>query len=343
MVGRSLAGRRGWWGLSAEEFFAQFERQRREDGAHTVLLSAEAFLGAVQPWDFDDAAAYRNAAREAVERLALLVAGATVTVIVYLRRQDHWLESAMNQNIKFGGLVGGDLATLTAEQAAAVYAPRLDYAATLNMWAEVFGIPAIRVGVYERDQLVDGDVVSDFLGRCGIERSYLREPTWNQASRNEALPRDVLEVKRILNAIPKPKYEERVLVETLRAVARDMGGRSASEPSLLPCATRRKVLERHADGNAAVARTFLGHEDGTLFLEAWPETDDPAGEYTGLSTETALEIELRLDRYWRSPGNRLRLFRHWVAERLRRRQPTAHAAARTLRALALRAAPRRRS
>lgn len=336
MVGRSLAGRRGWWGLSAEEFFAQFERQRRESGAHTVLLSAEAFLGAVQPWDFADTGAYREATRKTVDRLAGHVAGATVTVIVYLRRQDHWLESAMNQNIKFGGLVGAHLANLSAEQAAAAYAPRLDYAATLGVWAEVFGTPAIRVGVYERDQLAGGDVVSDFLGRCGIDRARLSEPAWNEVSRNEGLPRDLLEFKRILNAIPRPKYEERVLVETLRHVARDMGGRTGGDAPLLPNGVRRRVLLQYADGNAAVARRFLGREDGTLFQEPWPETDDAGGRYPGLSTETAIEIELRLERHWRSLGNRLRLLRHWSAERLRRRLPMAHAFARAMRALVLR-------
>lgn len=342
MVGRALAGRRGWWGLSAEEFFAQFERQRREAKAHTVLLSAEEFLGAVRPWCFDDVDAYREAVCKMIDRLVNIISGGNVTIIAYLRRQDHWLESAMNQNIKFGALVGPHLASLSAEQAVTVYSPRLDYAAVLDMWAATFGKPKIDIGVYERSQLAGGDIVSDFLRRCGIERGLLWEPAWNQASQNEGLPRDLLEFKRVLNTIPRPKYEERALVEAFRRVAGDMRGRENDSVPLLSNNVRRQILQQYADGNAAVAREYLGREDGALFLEAWPQMADSDSQYPGLSTETAIEIELRLERHWRSFGNRLRLLRHWAAERLRR-LPMAHAGARALRALALRAALGRHS
>jgi hypothetical protein len=333
IVGRALAGRRGWWRTEPEAFFEQFEHQRKKAGAHTVILSGETFLGGVHPWDCDTDASYFEQAAKTVFLLGELLRNATVRVIVYLRRQDHWVESVLNQNIKFGGLVGQHLAGLTAKETAAMYAPRLDYAAILGLWAGVFGAEAIQVAVYEPGQLVQGDAVSDFIFRAGLESKGLGEPDWDPASRNTGLTRDVLAFKRLLNKIPKPKYEERIIAGTLRTVSQEMECKGTTKQSLMDTVTRLELLELYTQTNAEVARTYLGRPDGILFREPWPESTDSPQGYPGISPEAAIEILLRMDHHQKSFRTRLALGRHWLAEKLRSKAPVLHGFARRVRAL----------
>lgn len=337
MVARAVAGRLGWWGLRDEDYIAQFEAQRRSADAKVVLLSGEQFLGAVQPWDYPDTEAYWRAQNSVVARLRQVLDGHRVTLIVYLRRQDDWVESAINQTIKYGGLMGSRLANGSVDEIVDMYAPRLDYARTLDLWASHFGEEAICVGVYERQRLRNGDLIDDFLHRVGIDPSSLARLPLDEADSNLRLSRDVLEFKRILNRVPRSKARERFLAETLRIVSREMVGWADESAYPLLCPARREaLLQEFAAGNADVARRYLGHTDGTLFTS--PAAEDGGASYPGLSAETAVEILLRLERHETSLKGRYRLGRHVVAGILRARFPVLHGLARTMRGLVRRLA-----
>jgi hypothetical protein len=63
----------------------------------------------------------------------------------------------------------------------------------------------------------------------------------------------------------------------------------AGAAAWLSPAARRALLERHAEGNAAIARDFLGRP-GLLFLEPPPADDGEWAPYPGLSPERAAAI-----------------------------------------------------
>jgi len=46
--------------------------------------------------------------------------------------------------------------------------------------------------------------------------------------------------------------------------------------------------------NARVAREFLGREDGVLFREPWPTSDEPYAPHSGLTTEKLVTILLHI-------------------------------------------------
>lgn len=332
MVGRAAAGREGWFGLSLTQYVDQFEKVRRGAGAHTVLLSGETFLGAAQPWDYDTEASYRAAAQQVVDRLATVLSGHEVQVVVYLRRQDHWLESAINQAIKFGGLMPPRIAGADIDTLIDVYRPRLDYETCLRPWREAFGRGAVSVGVYEN--LAGEALIADFCRRTGLDRAQLTVPSWDPDNQNTGLSRDVLEFKRVLNRIPRPRFEERVTAETLRRISAEMqearGGRAYP---LLDGARRRALLEEAEPGNRVLASDWLGLPAGTLFAEPWPDPDDDDA-YPGLSPEHGTEILLRYERARYSAAGRARVQRHRLAELLRKRLPWLHSAARVLRSVA---------
>ncbi len=331
-LGRALAGRVGWWGQSAEQLIKQAEDQAREAAVENIILSAESFLGGVEPWDFDDEADYRRACLAAVERTARALKGHRVEVIVYLRRQDHWLEAVLNQNIKYGGLLPQKLRKASIEETCRIYAPRTDYAAVLQPWRDAFGGESITVGVYERGQLSNGDVITDFRQKTSLLSLDLKLPPRDGASANRALNRDVIEVKRILNRIDRPKFEERMIVESFYRISETLSENYTEPPTpILSAKLRRSILDKVAESNEIVARDYLGRSDGVLFREAAIDLDDTSSNYAGLDVDVAIEILLRLERDLGSTHGRARLFRHWLAEHLRKNFPQLHGAGRRLR------------
>ncbi len=330
VLGLALDNAGGWPRLSAEECFRQFEAQRTAAaGCHTVLLSGESILG--RPFPYPSAEVFRKAQNEKISKLRKLVAEHETTILVYLRRQDHWIESSLNQSIKYGGLIPGG-AGWSNEQYLEIIAPRLDYAAVLDQWAAYFGAENIEVGVFEKDQLVNGNIIDDVLDRFGLTRhDGFEVPETNVRTENPALSRDVVEVKRMLNRVSRPKFEERFLAEALMEVSRDMAadGRARTYP-IIDSSCRRALLERYAAANQDVARLYLDRADGVLFHEPLPDDSAAADDYPGLSSETAVEIHWRLRRKRRSAAGRWKLFREWSAQHLRRR-PRLHAVVRALR------------
>lgn len=75
-------------------------------------------------------------------------------IVIYLRRQD---ELAVSR-----------LSTMLRRGARARLAKPLDYARILDDWAGEFGREAIRPRLFARDQLIDGDVVADFIETAGL-------------------------------------------------------------------------------------------------------------------------------------------------------------------------------
>ena len=332
MLGRALDDAGGWPRLSAEECFRQFEAQRAaETGCHTVLLSGESILGRPFPSSLPSAEAYRKAQNEKISKLRKLVAEHETTILVYLRRQDHWIESSLNQGIKYGGLIPGG-ACWSNEQYLEINAPRLDYAAVLDQWAAHFGAENIRVGVFEKSQLIDGNIIDDVLNRFGLTRhDGFEMPGANVRTENPALSRDVVEVKRELNRVSRPKFEERFLAEALMEISRDMAadGRARTYP-IIDVSCRRALLDRYADANQDVARRYLERADGVLFHEPLPDESTAADDYPGLTSEAVVEILWRLRCKRRSTAGRWKLFREWSAQQLRRRA-RLHAVVRAVR------------
>ena len=336
-LGHALAGRTGWWGRTAEELICQIEDQLRNTSADRVILSAEAFLGGVRAWDFNDEASYHEACQAAVTRLAQALDRHKVQIVVYLRRQDQWLESILNHNIKYSGLLSAGNANVSVEDTCRIYEKRIDYANVLAPWRATFGKESLSVGVYEKSQLSGGDVVTDFRERIGLTMPNLTNPTLDSLSANRGFNRDVLEFKKILNRIARPKYEELAIVECLHGISDSLSVReSQASAPILSVAQRCAILDRVAKSNAEVARDHLGCSDGILFREALPDPKRAGSDYAGLDTSVAMEILLRLDRELHSTRGRSRLFRHWLAEKLRVHAPWMHGFVRRLRAFGFR-------
>ncbi|MFN3937461.1 MAG: hypothetical protein ACK4KW_07760 [Gemmobacter sp.] len=309
-----VAGRRSGIGITAEAAFDQLRDQAAKAGVQQVVLSAEGFTGHPDALLFDTEAAFREAEAAYIARLRALLDGAEVRVLVYLRRQDLWLESLANQRIKYAGTNSGPSFS-TIEEFARGLAPRLDYRRSLSVWAATFGEDALMVRPYERPSLEGGSVITDALAQIGLAGFTGTDvPAGDLRAANTALSRDVLEWKiRLDQAEPgrRRRSEREFLADALREISAEMGG--AVLPLMSPRQAR-DLLDTHATGNAEIARRWMKRPDGRLFTAPEPDGTEPPAAWHGLSPEVAAEIDARLAAKRASPQGRRRLRELRLAE-----------------------------
>lgn len=127
------------------------EAEVAESGCREVLLSNEHCSS-------------RLLSETSVKRIRELVArlSSEVRVVMYLRRQDELLLSAYSTAVSSGRTVPLHIPSGRALQ-------YYDFAEILDRWAKVFGEENITARVYDRETLVGGDVIDDFVDLIGAK------------------------------------------------------------------------------------------------------------------------------------------------------------------------------
>src|ERR1700741_4619114 len=113
-------------------------------------------------------------------------------LVYYARRQDQMLASMHSTAIQGGWT--------TDRRALSVYESKghyyFDHAAVCDLWAGAFGRKNLACRVFERDKLVNGDIVDDFMSVIGAGLDAKRP----KVSANESLSFETMHVLLILNA-----------------------------------------------------------------------------------------------------------------------------------------------
>lgn len=195
-------------------------------------------------------------ARERLREL-LQQAGRPVFVVLYPRRQDHLFLSQYVQRIR-----GGAIETLD-EALRSVAGMVFAYDRVLADWAETFGAPSIIVRPFERAQLAGGGIVSDFMSLLGV--SDLDQLT-SVPDQNASLDSMAVEYLRLLNA-HLPRWVDAETNQERKAVVAALETLSAGEKPRLSSLEAQALVAPFAEGNADVARRWLGRTDGVLFRE----------------------------------------------------------------------------
>lgn len=290
----ALGGQFNWLKWPAEKYFAQIDAQlSNQPSLNTVLLSGETFMGAPQPHIFTDEAAYWEAYQSKINKLKSLIGNRPASIVIYVRRQDDWVDASLNQTIKFYGLSRCPPETSVDGYIKAV-APRLDYFRQANLWAQIFGKETVQVRIYDRQLLKENDVIADFVHHLNLPSSLLsarRELGASEA--NDRLTRDLAEVKHILNRITRPKEHERTLGVTLRQISADMRRQgSHGDYALLSDEQRRSITQTYLESNRMLVEQFLGADAQALQVMSSAPKEKP--DYQGLKIEKAMEIMHRL-------------------------------------------------
>jgi glycosyltransferase involved in cell wall biosynthesis len=200
------------------------------------------------------------------------LAPSPVRVVVFLRRQDEWLESQWNQRLK----KGLDLPSRRSDYLSRI---RFDYSATLQPWADAVGVSSLAVIPFEREQLPLG-LERHFLQALGIDAfdGFVVPPPINRRL-NRACAAWYREIHRAIRLPPVDQRRLQRLLEEFSALEPDPPEwRNVFSPE-----ERLDLLERHRASNAAVARDLLGRADGVLFRAPEPSRNDPWEPYPGVS------------------------------------------------------------
>lgn len=278
-----------------EEFRAAFLKEIDNSNAQTTILSDEAL------------SALRD---EEIARLKELLDACfnQVHVIIYLRRQDDYIASRYQQDIKKGR-------TYTLDE----YLRRLprgtyDYHAKCRRFARYFGKGQVLPRVFDRESFVGGSLLHDFASATGIPDSLVDLTIKNkqadgatdsddpESERNRSLDARRTEFLRRMNfhfdEIEDPRARNRYRrAVTLALVRRSDGPVLAPDDSTLD-----KIMEQFADSNAAVAKEYLGRKDGILFSSTRRQRETVSEIELDTEDMARISLELGFDIWERKQG-----------------------------------------
>lgn len=227
-----------------QSFRQRLLREIEESGLSNVLLSDEILF---ESSDF------------ALQRLGRFTRryAESLRVVVYLRRQDDYLTSLYQQEVKTGEVRRLD--SWVRQEPTDGY----DYHARLRTWRRLVGPTDMVVRRFEPGAWEGGSLHQDFLSAVGINaRADELEQT---PDRNESLDAESVELLRLLNVYRVENHDAVVgLVDNREMVKRLV--RASDGPSVtLPESTLDDFMSRWTASNEAVAHEFLGNGTGELF------------------------------------------------------------------------------
>ena len=213
-----------------------------------------------------------------------------VRYVIYLRRQDLHATSSYAQSANGGNAYAfDDVIEHYARRAAYRYHDGLERLAARA------GRESIVVRVYERGQLDDGDVTHDFLNVAGIDRSALAP---SEKHHNATWDRSAVAFTQAV-AQHLTTRENSVATDPWRMAIMGMQNVQQDRPRVALSKKRAEAfLAGFAEQNEAVARGWLGREDGVLFRDpvtgpdedVLPEIDvDRMAEITAAILRTGAE------------------------------------------------------
>lgn len=197
-----------------------------------------------------------------------------VRIVVYLRRQDLYLQSKWAQNVK-------ETAQNTFLEFVQKPSNVLDYYGRLCSLKDIVGVENMFVRVYEKQQFTGDtqDLRSDFFETVGL--SWDEEFVLPEKVKNPSLAGVYLETKRKLNRYPEFATKLNFVVPYLYAAAeKNEGVASYSENKYFTYEQQMDFLKQYEESNAKVAKEFLGREDGILFKDEIVDNGEPLVDYS---------------------------------------------------------------
>lgn len=196
-------------------------------------------------------------------------------LIVYLRRQDLWVQSSYAQRIRKGTIKTGESksnATLTFYEYLEHLQNKnwpLDYYAYICELAKFFGKESLIIRVLEKGQLQGEErlLQSDFLDILGLSLSDGFEI--DKEAYNQRFDNYFLEIKRVLNYLPGFQNRYNVLADYIDEIQENMPSdyKAQRKYTIFKQGDQRKFYDRFAESNRKLACEFLGRTDGRLFYD----------------------------------------------------------------------------
>jgi hypothetical protein len=214
-------------------------------GEHTCLISYEGLFSLF----------WRTDHEERVRALQRCLEGHRVQALVYARSQDAWCDAMYNQLVKNGATAR----TYSDWVDEALRRGFADVAQGVRFWSSALGRENLSVRIFERDHLIDRDILKDFAATAGI--SSLQGAVLPPAE-NPRLTAPLLELKRRLNqSVAARPLGPALKPLMIRWQSRHPGVR---EPGLRREEAQR-IMSCYRGGNRWLAREVMGMDADTPF------------------------------------------------------------------------------
>ncbi len=210
-----------------------------------------------------------------------------VKVIIYLRRQDLFVQSVYKERLKVGERRSFHQAYEQDD-----YKQVLDFYFILNSWRNWLGKDSIIVRPYEKNQLVNGDVLDDFLKITELNKIPGLEPPIHPE--NKSFNRHALELSRELNLLDISGPQLTSFKYWLNEVLGGENEKTFSNHAIISPEDCLKILSVYQQNNEKVAREFLDRPDGKLFYDPLPDANENWKPYTGLPAKEVAKILLAM-------------------------------------------------
>lgn len=182
-----------------------------------------------------------------------------IEVIIYLRRQDKFLASTYSTAIRSGHTYRFTIPSQKRIET------RYNYYNILNKFAKVFGKNKITVRIFESSQMIEGDLIKDFMNTIGlkVDNSY-----HSVSNLNTSLDVYSLEYIRLLNKnlkrIVKQGADKQInkIIKRLKVYCNQS---QKKHPPLLSEKMAREFMLFFEESNQKVAKNYLNRPDGKLF------------------------------------------------------------------------------
>ena len=246
----------------------EWHRLKKQCNGQKNLISSENFF---------------NRSSESISTLKHFFSDFKVKVIVYWRRRDHLEDAWYNQRIKRGEVI-----FLPKVQG------RLGRKEQLDKWTMAFGKENIILRPYERGQLYQKDVVADFLHHILGLKLDDELFTLPEKEVNHRLHQVILEYKRRINHLDLVLKQKRKTVAALKDIQNVFNQEGRKTFPVFSPQQRLELITKYAGEYTAIAREYLGRENGELFYDPLPNPDDEWQPYHELLEEDARKINENL-------------------------------------------------
>lgn len=202
----------------------------------------------------------------------------SVTIIMYLRRQDELLFSSYSTSLKSGR-------TTPMPIPRSADSDFFNYPRILGLWRDVFGAENIVVRIYHENWPRNRDLIADFFEALDIPIP-VGQLDMPPGLPNRRLDPQIAEFLRIMNKYIR--FSENGVVNPLHGlVVQALAKIPAIQASIADPADVTALLAMFEPSNEAVAREYLHQTEGPLF----PPSAEAAGpELPPLDVETAVRI-----------------------------------------------------
>lgn len=211
-------------------------------------------------------------------------------IICYLRRIDHWCESAWKQ---WGLKMSKNIECFLTQPMVIDHYPLI--LTNLNAWSELIELENIIVRPYEKNQLSNG-IIQDFIEHIGLDyRSHLWENAENHnQALNSGFNRDVIELLHYCKNLFSDVHDNHLF----NMFAELLNGEFQKQPfepyALLSPRQRYRLYQQNSEIQEIIAQKFMGRNNGKIFDEPPPHPDDSWQPYRGLDLHNALPIIIKL-------------------------------------------------